>query len=88
MLAQRTALFKSSNTAAAWTAANAVAASADQIIDLTAEEIRSDLAPMVREGTIIAINHNINRPTEIAEPTVLRHALALQHLRATLNTWN
>lgn len=50
--------------------------SAEQVIDLTAEEIRSDLAPMVREGTIIAINRTINRNTETGAPTKLREAIA------------
>ncbi|MCC8962450.1 aminotransferase class I/II-fold pyridoxal phosphate-dependent enzyme [Bradyrhizobium sp. Pear76] len=88
MLAERTTLFKFSDTAAAWTAAKAAAASAEQIIDLTAEEIHSDLAPMVREGTIIAINRNINRTPETGDPTELRHAIARKISTETGQPWS
>ncbi|MGF6312551.1 aspartate aminotransferase [Bradyrhizobium sp. i1.8.4] len=88
MLAQRTALFKSSDTAAAWTAAKAAAARAEQIIDLTAEEIRSDLAPMVREGTIIAINRNVDHNTETGDPKELRHAIARNISTETSQPWS
>ncbi|MGY3573118.1 aminotransferase class I/II-fold pyridoxal phosphate-dependent enzyme [Bradyrhizobium sp. USDA 4504] len=88
MLAQRTTLFRSSDTAAAWTATKATASSSDQIIDLTAEEIRSDIAPMVREGTIIAINRKINGGTKTAHPTELRHAIARKISTETGQTWS
>ncbi|TWB87321.1 aspartate aminotransferase [Bradyrhizobium macuxiense] len=88
MLAQRTALFKSSDTAVAWTATKAAAASGEQIIDLTAEEIRSDLAPMVREGTVIAINRNVNREFETGDPTELRHAIARKISAETDQPWS
>ncbi|MGX1350626.1 aspartate aminotransferase [Bradyrhizobium elkanii] len=88
MLAERTALFKRLDTAAAWTAAKAAAASAEHIIDLTAEEIRSDLAPMVREGTIIAINRSINRDTETGPTTKLREAIARRISSETGQPWS
>lgn len=74
MLAQRTALFKSSGIAAARTAAKAAAASGKEIIDLTGGELWSDTAPSVREGAIAAINCNINRYTDTLGLIELRHA--------------
>ncbi|MFK4654342.1 aspartate aminotransferase [Bradyrhizobium japonicum] len=88
MLAERTALFKHSDRAAAWTAAKAAILSAAQIIDLTAEEIRSDLPPMAREGTIIAINRSINRDTETGAPTKLREAIARRISSETGQPWS
>lgn len=88
MLAQRTVLFKSSSTAAAWTAAKAAAASAEQIIDLTADSIWGDLAPMLREGAIIAINRNINRNTDTVDPIELRHSLARKISAETEQSWS
>ncbi|WP_342710051.1 aminotransferase class I/II-fold pyridoxal phosphate-dependent enzyme [Bradyrhizobium sp. B124] len=82
MLSQRSAMLNS-DAGAAWTAAEAAAASAEQIIDLTAEEIRTDLAPMVREGTIIAINRNTT-----TEPAELRHALARKISAETDQDWS
>ncbi|WP_229166600.1 aminotransferase class I/II-fold pyridoxal phosphate-dependent enzyme [Bradyrhizobium altum] len=55
---------------------------------MTAEEIQSDLAPMVREGTIIAINRNINRNTEIGDPIELRHAIARKLSTETGQPWS
>lgn len=86
MLAQRTLLFKSSPMAAAWTAAKAAAASADQVIDLTANEIWSDLAPMVREGAIVAINRNLNRGTDTVDVVELRRRLLVRFRPRPLNT--
>lgn len=86
MLAQRTALFNSSEVA--WTAAEAAAASAEQIIDLTAEEIWSDLAPSVREGAVAAINRNRGRCTEAIDLIELRHALARKISAETAQPWS
>ncbi|WP_246789826.1 pyridoxal phosphate-dependent aminotransferase [Bradyrhizobium sp. CCBAU 51765] len=88
MLAERTGLFKYSDTVAAWSAAKAAAVSAEQVIDLTAEEIRSDLAPMAREGTIIAINRSVNRNTETGAPTKLREAIARRISSETGQQWS
>lgn len=88
MLAQRTALFKSSGTAAASAAAKAVAASGKEIIDLTAGEIWSHTAPSVREGAIAAINCNINRYTDTLGLMELRHALARKISAETAQPWS
>ena len=55
MLASRTNLFKSSGTAAARAAAKAAADAGMEIVDLTAGEIWSDLAPTIRDGAIEAV---------------------------------
>ncbi|MGY3591792.1 aspartate aminotransferase [Bradyrhizobium sp. USDA 4341] len=88
MLAQRTALFKPLGTATTWTAAKAAAASADQIIDLTANDIRSDLPPMVREGAIVALNRNLNRYYDTADPRELYQALACKISAETAQQWS
>ncbi|MDA9453882.1 aspartate aminotransferase [Bradyrhizobium sp. CCBAU 21359] len=88
MLAERTALLKHSDSAAAWTAAKAAIVSGEQIIDLTAEEIRSDLPPMVCEGTIIAINRSINGDTETGAATKLREAIARRISSETGQPWS
>ncbi|MCA6107926.1 aminotransferase class I/II-fold pyridoxal phosphate-dependent enzyme [Bradyrhizobium cenepequi] len=88
MLAQRTALFKSSGTAAARTAAKAAAASGKDIVDLTAGEIWSDLAPSVRNGAIAAINRNLNRYTDTVGLLELRHALAGKISADTAQPWS
>ncbi|WP_316399076.1 pyridoxal phosphate-dependent aminotransferase [Bradyrhizobium sp. 33ap4] len=88
MLAQRTRLFKSSGTAAARTAAQAAVASGDEIIDLTAGEIWSDLAPSVREGAIAAIDRNENRYTDTLGLIELRHALARKISSETAQPWS
>ncbi|XSC42513.1 pyridoxal phosphate-dependent aminotransferase [Bradyrhizobium sp. RDT10] len=88
MLAQRTVLFKSSGTAAARTAAKAAAANGKEIIDLTAGEIWSDLAPSVREGAIAAINRNVNRYTDTLGLMELRHALARKISAETAQPWS
>lgn len=88
MLAQRTALFKSSGTTAAWTAVEAAAASGEQIIDLTAGIVWSDLAPSVREGAIAAINRNLNRSSDAVGLMELRHALARKISAETAQPWS
>lgn len=88
MLAQRTALFKSSGTAAARIAAKAAAASGRDIIDLTAGEIWSDLAPSVRDGAITAINRNLNRYTDTVGLLKLRQALAGKVSAETAQPWS
>lgn len=88
MLAQRTALFKSSGIAAARTAAKAAAASGKEIIDLTGGELWSDTAPSVREGAIAAINRNINRYTDTLGLIELRHALARKASSETAQPWS
>jgi aspartate aminotransferase len=88
MLAQRTDLFKSSGTAAARTAAKAAAASGKEVIDLTAGEIWSDLAPSVREGAIAAINRNVNRYTDTVGLMELRHAIARKISAETAQLWS
>ncbi|NEV02011.1 pyridoxal phosphate-dependent aminotransferase [Bradyrhizobium uaiense] len=87
MLAERTAIFKYPDTAAALSAVRAAAASGDQLIDLTKEEIQSDLAPMVREGTIIAINRN-NCNTEIENSAKLCGAIARRISADTGQSWS
>ncbi|NKM21959.1 aminotransferase class I/II-fold pyridoxal phosphate-dependent enzyme [Rhizobium laguerreae] len=76
MLAQRTNLFGSSGTAAARAAAKAAADAGKEIIDLTAGEIWSNLAPTIRDGAIDAINKGINRYTDTIGMMELREALA------------
>lgn len=88
MLAQRTVLFTSSGTAAAWSAADAAAATGEQIIDLTAGEIWSELAPSVREGAIAAINRDLNRYTDTVDLMELRHALARRLSAETAQPWS
>ncbi|MFQ3453913.1 aminotransferase class I/II-fold pyridoxal phosphate-dependent enzyme [Bradyrhizobium sp. UFLA01-814] len=88
MLAQRTFMFRSSDTAAARSVARAAAASGNEIIDLTAGEIWSDLAPSVREGAIAAIRCNINRYTDTLGLMELRHALARKISAETAQPWS
>lgn len=88
MLAQRAALLRSSENTAAWTAAEAAAASGDQIIDLTAGDIWSDLAPSVREGAITAINFNLNRYTDSLSLKQLCPALARKISAETAQPWS
>ncbi|GLR87763.1 pyridoxal phosphate-dependent aminotransferase [Bradyrhizobium iriomotense] len=88
MLAQRTALFKSSGTAAARAAAKAAAATGREIIDLTAGEIWSHTAPLVQEGAIAAINCNLNRYTDTLGLLELRHALARKISAETAQPWS
>lgn len=88
MLAQRTALFKSSGIAAASAAAEAAAANGQEIIDLTTGEIWSDLAPSVREGATTAISRNVNRYTDAVGLMELRHALACMISGKTAQPWS
>jgi aspartate aminotransferase len=88
MLAQRTVLFKSSGTAAARAAAKAAAESGNEIIDLTAGEIWSDLAPSIRQGAIGAIDRNVNRYTDTIGLIDLRHALARKISVETAQPWS
>lgn len=87
MLAQRTNLFGSSGTAAARAAAKAAADAGKEIIDLTAGEIWSDLAPAIREGAIDAINKDINRYTDTVGMMELREALARKVSLETGQIW-
>lgn len=87
MLAQRTSLFGSSGTAAARAAAKAAADAGKEIIDLTAGEIWSDLAPTIREGAIDAINRGINRYTDTVGMMELREALARKISLDTGQIW-
>lgn len=88
MLAQRTALIQLSGTAAASTGAKAAAAGGDELIDLTAGEIWSELAPSVREGAIAAIDGNFNRYTDTIGLIELRHALARKISTETDQPWS
>ncbi|MDK1378132.1 MULTISPECIES: aminotransferase class I/II-fold pyridoxal phosphate-dependent enzyme [unclassified Sinorhizobium] len=88
MLAQRTALFKSSGTAAARAAAKAAAEPGKEIIDLTAGEIWSDLAPTVRVGALDAIRRGINRYTDTIGMIELREALAQKISGHTGQVWH
>ncbi|APO70310.1 aspartate aminotransferase protein (plasmid) [Rhizobium gallicum] len=87
MLAQRTALFKSSGTAAASAAAKAAADAGQEIIDLTVGEIWSDLAPTIRDGAIEAIRKGVNRYTETIGMMALREALARKLSVDTGQVW-
>ncbi|MDA9521336.1 aspartate aminotransferase [Bradyrhizobium sp. CCBAU 11434] len=88
MLAQRTALFKLSGTAAATAAAKAAAARGEDIIDLTSGEIWCGLAPSVRDGAIAAINRDANRYTDTIGLVELRDALARKISSETALPWS
>lgn len=88
MLAHRTGLFKSSSVTAAWTPADASAVSDEQIIDLTAGAVWSDLAPTVRNGAIAAINRNLDRHTDTVDLMKLRHTLARKISVETTQPWS
>ncbi len=87
MLAQRTSLFGSSGTAAARAAAKAAADAGKEIIDLTAGEIWSDLAPTIRRGAIDAIDNGINRYTDTIGMIELRQTLACKISLDTGQVW-
>lgn len=87
MLAQRTALFKSSGTAAARATAKAAADSGKAIVDLTVGEIWSDLAPTIRDGAIDAIRKGVNRYTDTIGMMELREALACKISGDTGQVW-
>lgn len=88
MLAQRADLFNFPDTAAAWTAAEAAAISGEQIIDLTAGDISSDVAPLVREGAIAAINRRFKRYADTVDLAKLRDALARKLSVETAQPWS
>ncbi|MFD9900296.1 aminotransferase class I/II-fold pyridoxal phosphate-dependent enzyme [Mesorhizobium sp. NPDC059025] len=88
MLAQRTRLFASSGTAAARAAAKAASDAGKEVIDLTAGEIWSDLAPSVREGALAAIERGENRYTDTVGLRELREALAAKVARETGQVWH
>ncbi|MER8536379.1 aminotransferase class I/II-fold pyridoxal phosphate-dependent enzyme [Mesorhizobium sp. M1005] len=87
MLASRTNLFKSSGTAAARAAAKAAADAGMEIVDLTAGEIWSDLAPTIRDGAIEAIRQGLNRYTDTIGLKELREALARKVSVETGQLW-
>lgn len=88
MLAQRTDLFNSLHTAAAWTAAEAAAMSSEQVIDLTTGDIWSDVPPSVREGAIAAINRRFDHHTDTVDLVELRDALARKISVETAQSWS
>ncbi|WP_349963109.1 aminotransferase class I/II-fold pyridoxal phosphate-dependent enzyme [Rhizobium sp. ZPR3] len=87
MLAQRTSLFGSSGTAAARAAAKSAADAGKEVIDLTAGEIWSDLAPTIRDAAIDAIERGINRYTDTIGMTELREAIARKVALETGQIW-
>ncbi|PST20753.1 aspartate aminotransferase [Mesorhizobium plurifarium] len=87
MLAQRANLIRSSGTATARAAAKAAAEAGKEVIDLTAGEIWSNLAPGIRDGAIEAINRGINRYTDTIGVMELREALARKISLDTGQTW-
>ncbi|QND69601.1 aminotransferase class I/II-fold pyridoxal phosphate-dependent enzyme (plasmid) [Mesorhizobium loti] len=87
MLAQRTNLFNSSGTAAARAAAKAAADAGMEIVDLTAGEIWSDLAPTIRDGAIEAIRQGLNRYTDTIGLMELREALGRKVSVETGQLW-
>ncbi|MDX8522032.1 aminotransferase class I/II-fold pyridoxal phosphate-dependent enzyme [Mesorhizobium dulcispinae] len=87
MLARRTSSFGSSGTAAARAAARQAAHSRQEVIDLTAGEIWSELAPTIREGAINAIDKGVNRYTDTLGMMELREALARKVSFDTGQTW-
>ncbi|UVO30488.1 pyridoxal phosphate-dependent aminotransferase [Bradyrhizobium arachidis] len=88
MLAHRTALVKLWGRTATRTAATEGTARSEDIIDLTAGEIWSELAPSVREGAIAAINGNLNRYTDPIGLLELRRALACKVSAETAQPWS
>ncbi|QND69766.1 aminotransferase class I/II-fold pyridoxal phosphate-dependent enzyme (plasmid) [Mesorhizobium loti] len=88
MLAHRTALFKGSGTAAARAAAKEAADAGIEIVDLTAGEIWSDLAPTIRDGAIDAISKGANRYTDTVGIVELREALAKKVAVETGLAWS
>ncbi|WP_439373264.1 pyridoxal phosphate-dependent aminotransferase [Bradyrhizobium sp. DASA03120] len=86
MLAHRRALVKLWGHTPARAAAKECTARGEGIIDLTAGEIWSELAPSVREGAITAIKGNFNRYT--APIGLLRQALACKISTETAQPWS
>lgn len=87
MLEQLIVLFKSSGMAAASAAAEAASASGGELIDLTAEEISSQLPLSMHRGAIAAMSWNVNRYTDTIV-TELRHALACKISAQTAQFWS
>jgi aspartate aminotransferase len=87
MFAQRTNLFKSSGTAAARAAAKAAADAGMEIVDLTAGEIWSNLAPTIHLGALDAIGQGLNRYTDTVGTSELREALARKIAVETGQLW-
>ncbi|CDX12352.1 aspartate aminotransferase [Mesorhizobium sp. LCM 4577] len=87
MLARRTSSFGSSGTAAARAAAKQAAHNRQEVIDLTAGEIWSELAPTIREGAINAVDNGVNRYTDTIGMMELREALARKVSFDTGQTW-
>ncbi|BAB54519.1 aspartate transaminase (plasmid) [Mesorhizobium japonicum MAFF 303099] len=58
-----------------------------EIVDLTAGEIWSELARMIRQGAIEAINKGVNRYTDPVGTTELREALARKVSLETRQIW-
>lgn len=88
MLAQGTVLFNSWDTAGVWTAADAAGVSSEQIIDLTAGDIWSDVPRSVREGAIAAIDRRLDHHTDTVNLTQLRNALARKISAETDQGWS
>jgi aspartate aminotransferase len=88
LLAQRTTQFAGSGTAAARAAAKAAAASGKEIIDLTAGEIWSDLAPTLRSGAIAAVESGVSRYTDTIGLEPLRQAIARKLSTDTGHVWS
>ncbi|PRD43697.1 aspartate aminotransferase [Phyllobacterium phragmitis] len=87
MLAQRTAMLKGSGTAAARAAAKEASDAGIQVVDLTAGEIWTGLAPTIRDGAIAAIDKGINRYTDTIGVMELREALARKLTAETGQNW-
>jgi aspartate aminotransferase len=87
MLALRTNLFKASGTASARAAARAAQAAGTEIVDLTAGEIWTDLAPTLRSGAMSALERGVSRYTDTIGLMELREAIAERVSRETSQSW-
>lgn len=87
MLAQRTVLLKGSGTAAARAAAKEASDAGIEVVDLTAGEIWTGLAPTIRDGAIAAIDRGINRYTDTIGLMELREVLARKLTAETGQAW-
>ncbi len=83
MLAHRTKLIAASGTAKARAAVKAAGIDGHALIDLTAGEIWSDLAPTIREGALDAVRSGLNRYTDTIGSLDLRAELACRVSRDT-----
>jgi len=88
MLAQRTTILKAFDTAAGSSRTQAATSDDGAIIDFSADELRSDLSPSVREGAIAAIDHNANRSTDAIGLMKVRNALAHKVSLETAQPWS